>query len=161
MSSELGMKVKDIIESEKENFDTFEVWQYTDRTHRLHTDFIKNVDEIYSMSILKNIPVYNYEIMDEDEYSSTILINSDSPADFEEWYDNKDTKVLVIMLDWTIDIEDEKYKSQEKYDKENTKRFSIKLNKNTDSEIIDWLNKQDNKQGAIKAALKQAVENSK
>jgi len=51
----------------------------------------------------------------------------------------------------------EKYKPQEKYDKENTQRFSIKLNNSTDSAIIDWLNRQPNKQGAIKEALKKAM----
>ncbi len=40
-----------------------------------------------------------------------------------------------------------------KYDKSNTQRFAIKLNKNTDKEIIDKLNSVDNKQGYIKKLI--------
>lgn len=52
---------------------------------------------------------------------------------------------------------DSQRKAQEKYDKENTQRVSIKLNKKTDASIIDWLNNQPSKQGAIKDALFKAI----
>jgi hypothetical protein len=53
-----------------------------------------------------------------------------------------------------------KYKSQTKYDKENTITVSIKLNKKTDNEIIDLLNRQSNKQGFIKQLLRKSSRNS-
>lgn len=43
--------------------------------------------------------------------------------------------------------------SQKKYDRLNTVKFTIKLNVNTDSELIKLLNASDNKQGLIKRAL--------
>lgn len=41
------------------------------------------------------------------------------------------------------------------YEKNNCTRVSIKLNNNTDSMIIAFLNQQDNKQGYIKSLIKQ------
>ena len=53
------------------------------------------------------------------------------------------------------------FEPQNKYDKENTIRLSIKLNRNTDKAIIEWLNSQPSKQGAIKDALLQVIKNKK
>ena len=44
-----------------------------------------------------------------------------------------------------------------KYDKENTVRYTLKLNKNTDSDLIMVIALQDNKQGFIKACLRKAL----
>ena len=41
-----------------------------------------------------------------------------------------------------------------KYDKENTKRVFIKLNKNTDKDILDYLESVQNKQGYIKELIR-------
>lgn len=41
-----------------------------------------------------------------------------------------------------------------KYDKENTKRVYIKLNKNTDSDILSYLDSKKNKQGYIKELIR-------
>ena len=49
------------------------------------------------------------------------------------------------------------YLAQEKYDKENTIRISLKLNKNTDDDIlkaIDTANKQSSIKKLIRIALK-------
>lgn len=54
-----------------------------------------------------------------------------------------------------------KYKSQEKYDATNTRQIRLKLNKNHDKEILEWLDKQGNKQGAIKKLIKSAIEAEK
>lgn len=41
-----------------------------------------------------------------------------------------------------------------KYDAKNTKDVRIKLNLNTDADILEWLEKQPNKQGYIKALIR-------
>ena len=41
-----------------------------------------------------------------------------------------------------------------KYDKENTKRVYIKLNKNTDKDILYYLESVSNKQGYIKELIR-------
>ena len=45
-------------------------------------------------------------------------------------------------------------KNSIKYDKENTKRVFIKLNKNTDKDILDYLESVQNKQGYIKDIIR-------
>lgn len=39
-----------------------------------------------------------YELMDQDEYNNTLMANCDIYADFDDWYDNKNAKVLCIMI---------------------------------------------------------------
>lgn len=46
---------------------------------------------------------------------------------------------------------------QERYDKENTIRVSLKLNKRYDRDILEYLDKSGNKQGTIKAALREKM----
>lgn len=46
-------------------------------------------------------------------------------------------------------------RAQEKYDKDNTVQVKLKLNKKTDSDIIDYLSRQENKQGFIKTIIRE------
>ena len=52
-------------------------------------------------------------------------------------------------------------KAQERYDRENTVRVTIKLNKKTDAEIIEMLSSAPSKQGLIRSALKEYRKNHK
>lgn len=61
------------------------------------------------------------------------------------------------MRDW-IDVSEARNKAQEKYDKEHTKGFYIKLNTKTDADIIHWLWSQKSKQGSIKRLIRQEIE---
>lgn len=47
-----------------------------------------------------------------------------------------------------------KYKAQDRYDKENTIRLTIKLNKKTESDIIEKLNSVKKKQTYIKELIR-------
>lgn len=44
-----------------------------------------------------------------------------------------------------------------KYDDKHTKRVFIKLNINTDADIIEFLEKQPNKQGCIKELIRKEI----
>lgn len=46
------------------------------------------------------------------------------------------------------------YEQQKRYDAENTVRTNIKLNKTTDADILDALNRVPSKQGFIKDAIR-------
>lgn len=48
-------------------------------------------------------------------------------------------------------------KSKAKYDKENTVRLGLKLNKNTDMDILEWLSGIENRQGYIKALIREDI----
>ena len=50
-----------------------------------------------------------------------------------------------------------KMNAQDRYDRTNTKQFKMKLNLKTVADIIDWLSKQENKQGAIKALIRKEI----
>lgn len=43
---------------------------------------------------------------------------------------------------------------KEKWDRENTTQIKIKLNNHTDSDIIEWFQMLDNKQGTIKEMIR-------
>lgn len=49
-------------------------------------------------------------------------------------------------------------KASQKYNKENTIQVLLRLNKNTDADIINTLNKVDNKQGYIKGLIRYDTE---
>ena len=49
-------------------------------------------------------------------------------------------------------------KAQAKYDKENTIQITLKLNKKTDKDIIDWLYDEANKQGYIKSLIRADID---
>ena len=51
--------------------------------------------------------------------------------------------------------------AQERYEKANTVRVTIKLNKRTDAETIEMLSSAPSKQGLIKVALKEYKKNLK
>lgn len=48
-------------------------------------------------------------------------------------------------------------KAHDRYDAKNTMRISLKFNRNTDGDIIEWLNRQENKQKAIKEAIRKLI----
>lgn len=45
------------------------------------------------------------------------------------------------------------YEAQKRYDKKNTKSFSLKLNYNTDADMIAFLEAQSNVQGFLKSLI--------
>lgn len=45
------------------------------------------------------------------------------------------------------------YEAQKRYDKKNTKSFSLKLNYNTDADMIAFLEAQNNVQGFLKSLI--------
>lgn len=49
-------------------------------------------------------------------------------------------------------------KIQARYDAEHTRRFSLKLNTKTDADIITYLEAQESIQGAIKGAIRKAMQ---
>lgn len=52
------------------------------------------------------------------------------------------------------------YIHTKKYDQANTTQVKLKLNLKTDSDIIEYLNSCDNKQGTIKELIRKEIERS-
>ena len=51
--------------------------------------------------------------------------------------------------------------AKERYDAANTKQFKMKLNIKTDADIIEWLDAQVNKQGAVKDLIRKEIARKK
>ena len=47
--------------------------------------------------------------------------------------------------------------AQERYDKANTTQFKMKLNTKTDADILEWFDKQENKQGKVKQLIRDEI----
>ena len=54
-------------------------------------------------------------------------------------------------------VRESQLRANAKYDKNNTKGLYLKLNKNTDIDIIKHLSEQDNKQGYIKLLIRDDI----
>lgn len=50
---------------------------------------------------------------------------------------------------------------QARYDAKATTRVALKLNNNTDADILEWLNEQFSKQGSIKTAIRLLIDEEK
>lgn len=94
------MTIKEIKEMYKGQYEDIEVYKVSSSNSvgkhypsNFHTDNCEQVEEFTDES-----EVGLYELMDENEYNHSIMANSDIYADFEDWYGNKDTKILCIML---------------------------------------------------------------
>ena len=53
------------------------------------------------------------------------------------------------------------YAANHKYDKANTKQYTLKFMKTTESDIIEHLDSQENKNGYIKALIRADMKNNK
>ena len=54
-------------------------------------------------------------------------------------------------------VRESKLRANAKYDKQNTTGLYLKLNKNTDIDIIERLSAQENKQGYIKLLIRENI----
>ncbi len=55
----------------------------------------------------------------------------------------------------------DKYAPQNKYRKENMQQVKLEVNKKTEPEILEWISRQKNKAGAIKALIRAEIEREK
>lgn len=60
------------------------------------------------------------------------------------------------MAGWGITSESQ-VKAQARYDRQNTVRFSLKLNIRTDQDVIQWMRKQKSTQGSIKQLIRDEI----
>ena len=91
------MTIKEVKEMYKGQYDEIEVYSTGNvgrhYPNHFHTDNCRFTEEYTDES-----EVGLYELMDEEDYDRSIMANCSEHADFGEWYDNKDAKVLCIMI---------------------------------------------------------------
>jgi len=66
--------------------------------HGIHTDNTACMD--MKVDDLPERFTGDVQLMCEQEYDDTLLGNSSMCADFEDWYGDKDAKVLVVVLSY-------------------------------------------------------------
>ena len=72
--------------------------------------------------------------------------------------DKPNIDIERIRTDWTMKITTKaQRKAIEKYDDRTAKRFCLKLNKETDQDIIAYLESAENKQGLIKQLIRNEI----
>ncbi|MBQ2680023.1 MAG: hypothetical protein IJF98_07490 [Firmicutes bacterium] len=47
---------------------------------------------------------------------------------------------------------------QNKYREENVREFRLKINRQTEPELLEWMNKQENYQGYLKSLIRNDIE---
>lgn len=82
-----------------------EVYKFKDKSHHIHTDFVEFVcfGGDSEFDLIPESAFESYEVMNEGEYDRTLHANTER-ADFNEWYGNKDAKVMVVMLKEDYDV---------------------------------------------------------
>ena len=84
------MDLKEAKDIYKNEFTTFEVYRFTGRRHAIHTDYVEETEDYNDES-----EVIAHQLMDEDDYNSTIFANCSNK--FANIYGNND-KVLVLVI---------------------------------------------------------------
>lgn len=88
------MKVSELLKEYSEKWTDYELYRYVGTKRNIHTDNIKSVCGTHN-----ELEVLDYALIDEEEYDKTVLANACESADFEDWYDDKNAKVLVIIVE--------------------------------------------------------------
>ena len=96
------MTISELLEEKyiKGHYDDYEIYKYTGKNHKIHTDSIKFLHSWENEGDFPNLDleVYDYKLMDEEDYNNTIQANACDYADFETWYGSKNAIVLIIVL---------------------------------------------------------------
>ena len=103
MTNETIKSVKEALELCSSKVSAIEVYydfSSSVQAHGIHTDTIRSVVAEFS-DLPDYMPVERFEVMDEEEYSSTVDANCDH-VPFSDYLDDSDGKILVVVLphDW-------------------------------------------------------------
>lgn len=102
--------ITEAMERNKGNYIGVEVYEYDTNDpyyKKLHTDFIHAIDEdlVDHIKDREDIGDVEVNLMDRDEYNSTVLANAYGVS-FDDIYGDPNGKVLVLMLEHGWDDED-------------------------------------------------------
>lgn len=115
-----------------------------ENSYYIGTYFNEKLERIYSDEIM-NLDYLNYEVVrvEGEKYIFTIIIS------------NKDYLDLLKRLHKTSPAQ---IRASMKYEKANIRRYTIKINKATESDIFAHLEKISNLQGYIKGLIRKDME---
>ena len=90
------MTVKELKETLSGQYADCEIYKFRDNEHVIHADYLIAVNDAD-----ENTAVCDYKLMTESEYNKTVYACSSYTANFEEYFDNKNALVLIIVLSET------------------------------------------------------------
>lgn len=74
-----------------------EIYESIDGNAHYHTDNLRAVESEPDYDIELD-DVLDYWAMGQIDYDNTILANSSIRADFDEWYDDENAQILVVLI---------------------------------------------------------------
>lgn len=87
------MTVRELLNRKKGSYTDWEMYgALKDNNFEFHTDSIRSIRNDLDAEVKA------YEIMNEDRYDKTILANAMECANFKQWYDDKNARILVIAI---------------------------------------------------------------
>ncbi len=87
------MTIKSLKEKYKGQVAASEIYRFRDDLHEIYADNITALNDVD-----ENEEVCQYKVMNEAEYNKSVYAHSVYTANFEDYYDSKDAKVLIIVL---------------------------------------------------------------
>lgn len=88
--------LKELLKNQGKKYEEIETYVYRfNEKKEIHTDYIKGVE----LEDDDEAEVIDYELMNEEEYNKSVLANSSLTADFEDWFGNKNAKILVVIVE--------------------------------------------------------------
>lgn len=64
---------------------------------------------------------------------------------------------MCVHIVGSMPVTEAQYRAQKKYDAAHTKQFQMKLHLENDKDILEWLDRQSSKQGAIKELIRRQI----
>lgn len=155
--SSMVFTVNDLYRTSQSYGVPFELRQYTQeaRVSRALYDSViipeENLLEWYGPTVVCFWDSFN------DEAYNKVFIRKEAPDLLSA---NAADGRLVAFIDWTVDLaklRKSRSLSKRRYDQNNSKGMFLKLNSKTDADIIEWMEKCENKQGVIKELIRKAM----
>lgn len=88
------MTIKETMEKYEGQYADVEVYRnFNSNRMGFHTDRIRSVEDYSS-----DDEAIECELMDESDYNNSILANTSLSANFAEWYDDANAKILVLKI---------------------------------------------------------------
>ena len=91
------LTVKDVKEMFAGQYDDIEVYKPFEKG-KYYPKYFRTGNCKFTEDYSDESEVGLYQLMNEDDYDHSILANASVKADFGMWYDDKNAKVLCIML---------------------------------------------------------------
>ncbi len=92
------MTIKELLDKYDGQYVDYEVYCRVGKighSRIFHTD---TIEEILEGGYRDTWEILDYELMNEQDYDTSVLANASPEADFAEWYGDKEAKLLCILV---------------------------------------------------------------